>query len=265
MDPKEVQDDPDSAAPHTHQSSPMHTPTETRVVVGGGGGWWGRSRGALRSVANQGECQPCLVLATSVSLLATYKSFRPDVFMVVPYDTRLLSCLQLQDYRQSSNTYQYWQLAPAGIRAANLMTVTSTSDVQHRQPAMMALYHHSRISHRSPAQLISTLWRDRAACQLSTLQQGSGISHRRSFPASTTSRAPGYQAFCAVEVTPLLAGRECTALLDPTARTTAFWRHVAAHTSSGGQCKETLLSDKSLLVWREREPKASWTPQLSWQ
>ncbi|KAL0051361.1 hypothetical protein WJX82_006199 [Trebouxia sp. C0006] len=71
----------------------MHTPTETRVVVGGGGGWWGRSRGALRSVANQGECQPCLVLATSVSLLATYKSFRPDVFMVVPYDTRLLSWL----------------------------------------------------------------------------------------------------------------------------------------------------------------------------
>ncbi len=39
-----------------------------------GGGWWGRSRGALRSVANQGECQPCLVLATSVSLLATNHS-----------------------------------------------------------------------------------------------------------------------------------------------------------------------------------------------
>ncbi|DBB18449.1 TPA: hypothetical protein ACH3X3_000091 [Trebouxia sp. C0006] len=50
MDPQQVPDDPDSAAPQTHQSSP-HAHTHSDTSGGGGGGWWGRSRGALGSVA----------------------------------------------------------------------------------------------------------------------------------------------------------------------------------------------------------------------
>ena len=57
---------------------------------------------------------------------------RPDVFVVVPYDTRLLSCLQCQNCRQSSNTYQYWQLAPA-VRCFNRCSLqpSAASDLEH--------------------------------------------------------------------------------------------------------------------------------------
>ncbi|KAL0045902.1 hypothetical protein WJX82_008010 [Trebouxia sp. C0006] len=40
MDPQQVPDDPDSAAPQTHQSSP-HAHTHSDTSGGGGGGWWG--------------------------------------------------------------------------------------------------------------------------------------------------------------------------------------------------------------------------------
>ena len=101
---------------------------------------------SVSTVANEQWCAfwqpddcPCCVADVALAPAFGYCSVlchRPDVFMVVPYDTRLLSCLQLQDYRQSSNTYQYWQLAPAGIRCFNRCRL-QTSAACRADPSQM--------------------------------------------------------------------------------------------------------------------------------